>query len=93
MDIPDLYKINDTRQIKDFKEKTFSLFLKKDVLSEFNKSIMAGKIEDTNHWATELICSGMIDKIWDKLFSLFTKNIYTYNPTMPSYFMIDIVVI
>lgn len=83
MEIPSLYKINDTRQIKDFKEKTFSLFLKKDVLSEFNKSILAGKIEEANHWAVELICSGMTDKIWDKLFTLFTKNIYTYNPIMP----------
>ena len=44
MEIPNLYKINDTRQNKDFKEKT-SLFLKKDVLSEFNKSILSGKIE------------------------------------------------
>ena len=43
-----------------------------------------GKIEEANHWAVELLCSGMIDKIWDKLFTLFTKNIYTYNPIMPS---------
>ena len=84
MEIPDLYKINDTRATKDYKEKTFSLFLKKDVLSEFNKSILAGKIEDANHWAVELVCSGMIEKIWDKIFTIFTKNIYTYNPVMPS---------
>lgn len=84
MEIPNLFRINDTRQIKDFKEKTFSLFLKKDVLSEFSKSILGGKIEEANHWAVELICSGMIDKIWDKLFTLFTKNIYTYNPIMPT---------
>jgi hypothetical protein len=79
MEIPEKYKITDNRIDKDFLEKTFSGYLKKDVLTIFNKSILNGKIEAACNWAIELLCSGYVEKIYEKIYTIIMKHINTNN--------------
>jgi len=83
MTIPIDYRINDNRSMKDFSKKTLSSYLLKDVLSIFGKCLLTCKIEDSCNWAIELLVSGQYDKFWDKIFSLFLKNININNPVLP----------
>ena len=85
MEVPERYLINDSRPIKHFSEKCFSGYLKKDVLAIFQKSIINYKVEDTCNWLVELIISGQIDKIWDKIFAISTKLINVNCPSLPNY--------
>jgi hypothetical protein len=85
MDVPERYLINDSRSLKEFSEKSFSGYLKKDVLAIFQKSIVNYKVEDTCNWLVELIISGQIDKIWDKIFAISTKLININCPSLPNY--------
>jgi len=82
MDIPDTYKILDNRIAKNFKTTTISNFLKKDVLSAFQKSLMTGKIEDACNWALELLCSGHLNNVYDKFFIFIVKYININNPDL-----------
>ena len=84
MSVPDLYFINDTRKTKDFNEKTFCGYLRKDVLNAFQKSILNYKIENACNWTTELIISGQLDKVWDRIINIFSKNININNPLLPN---------
>ena len=83
MTIPIDYRIIDNRSIKDFSKKTLGNYLIKDVLIVFNKSLMSCKIEESCNWAMELLVSGAYDKFWDKIFSIFLKNININNPILP----------
>lgn len=75
MDIPYKFKIVDERSPKDFKDKTICEYLRKDVLSIFQKCLMVGKIEESCNWAMELLCCGHVDKVYDKLYVIIVKNI------------------
>lgn len=86
MDIPDEYKILDVRTSKDFKDKTISNYLRKDVLAAFQKSLLNGKIEDSCNWAVELVCSGQIDKVYDKFLIYINKYINTNNLDLLKFF-------
>lgn len=77
--IMDEYKIIDIRTEKCFSEKTFCGYLKKDVMTIFNKSLVSSKIEASCNWAIELLCSGYIDKIYEKFFTIIMKNININN--------------
>lgn len=83
MTIPIDYRINDNRSAKDLTKKTLSHYLLKDVLNIFGKSLMTCKIEESCNWAIELLVSGCYDKFWDKIFSIFLKNININNPLLP----------
>lgn len=83
MTIPIDYRIIDNRSIKDFSKKTLGNYLIKDVLIVFNKSLMSCKIEESCNWGMELFVSGAYDKFWDKIFSIFLKNININNPILP----------
>lgn len=83
MTIPIDYRIIDNRSIKDFSKKTLGNYLIKDVLIVFNKSLMSCKIEESCNWGMELLISGAYDKFWDKIFSIFLKNININNPILP----------
>jgi len=79
MEIPNDYIIVDVRTEKDFMNKTFCGYLKKDVISTFNKCLLDGKIEEACNWAIELLCSGHIDKVYDKLYTIIMKQININN--------------
>jgi len=83
MTIPIDYRIIDNRSIKDFSKKTLGNYLIKDVLTVFNKSLMECKIEESCNWSIELLVSGAYEKFWDKIFSIFLKNININNPILP----------
>lgn len=85
MIVPDRYQINDSRPIKNFSEKTFSGYLRKDVLAIFQKSIINYKVEDACNWLVELVISGQTDKVWDKIFTIAFKTINTNSPSLPNY--------
>ena len=83
MTIPIDYRINDNRSMKDFSKKTLSNYLLKDVLVVFGKSLLSCKIEESCNWGIELLVSGQYDKFWDKVFTIFLKNININNPLLP----------
>jgi len=84
--IPNEYIIFDNRSIKEFSKVTFSKYLLKDVLTAFNKSLMACKIEPSIYWAVELIVSGYSEKFWSKILDISIKNININNPNI-GYFL------
>ena len=71
MTIPIDYRIIDNRTIKDFSKKTFSNYLVKDVLLVLNKSLLSCKVEESCNWTMELLISGLYDKFWDRVFTIF----------------------
>lgn len=81
--IPRQFKINDNRKYNDFNTKTFSGYLKKEVLSAFKKALMNGLIETSCYWSIELLCSGLIDKIYEIFLELSSKYINISNPKLP----------
>ena len=79
----DKYKILDNRLNEEFKQKTFSGFQKKDIISALFKSIDQGKIENALYWCTECIISGYTMKIWEKLLNYSFKIVHINNPRLP----------
>ena len=82
--IPEEYYINDNRSEKFFSTKTFSGFLKKDVVSTLNKCLTKGEIEESCYWSSEYLVSGMHSAIYDKLITFCCKNINITNPKLPT---------
>ena len=80
--VPEKYLVEDTRPPQDFRVKTISGYKVTDVQSAFKKSLTDSKLEEACHWGIELLCSGYIHKIFNCLFNIFTKNIYTNNPLL-----------
>ena len=78
--IPINYLINDTRNAKDFKDKTFSGYKKKDVLTIFQKNILLDDIEQSCHWGCEMLISGYIQDIWNVIFTIYFKFVNIFNP-------------
>ena len=76
--------INDSRTYKEFSKYTFSNFLKKDIISAFQKSLTDSKIEEACNWCVESIVSGYHDQIFEKIISIFSKNINISNPRLPA---------
>lgn len=81
--IPEEYFINDNRTEKFFSLKTFSGFLKKDLTSTFNKSLVKGDIEASCYWSSEYLVSGMHSAVYDKILTYCCKNINILNPKLP----------
>ena len=80
--VPEKYLVEDTRPQQDFRVKTISGYKVTDVQSAFKKSLTESRLEEACHWGIELLCSGYIHKIYNCLFNIFTKNIYTNNPLL-----------
>ena len=81
----DVFKIDDKREIHEFKSKTFSGFKKTDVINAVLKAIEAKKIEQACHWTTECIISGYTLVLWEKLLILSSKLVHINNPKIPYY--------
>jgi len=80
--VPEKYLIEDTRPHTEFRVKTISGYKVTDVQSAFKKSLTDNRLEEACHWGIELLSSGFLHKIFNCLFNIFTKNIYTNNPLL-----------
>jgi len=80
-----LYKINDYRILSFFKDKTFSGYMKAAVIQKFNKCLLEDSIEESCFWAVELIISGQIDKVLDKILNVYNKYVHINNPNLSEY--------
>ena len=83
--VADHLKINDTRTLKDFKDQVFGGYKKSQVLSTLSKDIVAEKIDSAVYWGLQLLFSGIINGLWDKLLVLLAKQSNVLNPTLPVY--------
>lgn len=83
MTIPVDYRIIDKRSVKDFSKNTFSNYQLKDVLVALTKALVSCKLEESCNWSIELLISGLYDKFWERIFSIFVRNININNPVLP----------
>ena len=81
------YQIIDNRFLKDFKDKTFSGYKKKEVINILFKSLDTNKIENACNWITECIISGYTFKIWEKILLYAFKTIHINNPQLPAFLL------
>lgn len=85
--IPKEYIIynGDEKSIKDYNKNTICGYKKTEIISALEKTIILNDIQETIFWSSELLASGQFnDKIWEKLFILYAKNINISNPKLPS---------
>lgn len=73
-------EINDIREIPEFKGLSFSNYKRSDVKKQLITNLLNGKIEHSNYWCAELICSGNYSELWDTIISFISKHIHTANP-------------
>ena len=81
------YKINDSRFLNDFKDKTFSGYKKSEVISILFKNIDKNKVENSCNWIAECILSGYTLLIWDKILVYAFKTIHINNPKLVFYLL------
>jgi len=81
------YKINDSRFLNDFKDKTFSGYKKSEVINTLFKNIDINKVENACNWITECIISGYTLVIWDKIISYACRIIHINNPRLPFFLL------
>ena len=81
------YKINDTRVLNDFKDKTFSGYKKSEVINTLFKNVDKNKVENSCNWITECIISGYTLVIWDKILSYACRIIHINNPKLPFFLL------
>ena len=86
MEIPLNFQISDNRYIKDLKDKTFSGYKKSQVFQIFEKSLLNNKLEDSFNWSIEIILSGYIEELWEKILLFICKNINIGNIEVITYF-------
>jgi hypothetical protein len=87
LEVPPSSKILDTRTIDNFKTNVFSGPLKSKVVSALDKSIAEEKIEAANYWAFQLLFSGHINVLFDKLICIGAKQINIANPRLPTFIL------
>lgn len=67
--------ISDMRKVETFKTHLFGGYLKTDVLSLMEKKILEGQIESACYLAYQLLVSGHLKSLWDKLLSTAYKQV------------------
>jgi hypothetical protein len=67
----------------DYRTKSYSGFKKADTRKKLIQSILEGNMEGSLYWCSEMVCSGYFLEIWDTIFYVLCKNIYTANPKLP----------
>jgi len=74
------YQIYDSRSIKDFKTETYNKFKKKDVFKLLYSQLKNNNIDNSNHWAAELVISGQIVELFEKCIEFYIMEISIKNP-------------
>lgn len=82
---PPASMIQDTRGLNDFKINTIGGHKRQDVMNGLDKAISQGQIEMACYWASQLLCSGYVTQLWDKLTTYASKNINIANPSLPQW--------
>jgi len=80
MQIIDKYRINDVRTTKDFKTDTYNKFKKKDVFKLLYSQVKNQNIDNSNHWGAELIISGHLVELFEKIIEFYITEISIKNP-------------
>lgn len=80
-----LISIDDDRTIREFKKETFSGHSKNDVVKAMGNAIEIAQYEYAIHWAYELLCSGLVDTLWNGLFNIYVEKINRMNPLLIIY--------
>jgi hypothetical protein len=81
-EVDEIFRINDTRNIKDFNSITFSCYKKNDSKKKLMESLINKNIEDSNYWSIQFICSNHYIELWDIIIEILSKYIYTANPKL-----------
>ena len=76
-------QINDSRKLKDFKIQTFGGYSKSQLLSNIDKAISEDKLDTSVQYGFQLLLSGCVNQLWDKLIIYCCKHINTANPKLP----------
>jgi hypothetical protein len=64
---------------------TISKYQKSAVKKALVEHLLAGKLEESSHWTTELVCSGFFADLWDTLLYFYAKHVHLGNPKLPLY--------
>jgi hypothetical protein len=64
---------------------TISKYQKTAVKKALVENLLAGKLEESSHWTTELVCSGFFADLWDTFLYFFAKHVHLGNPKLPLY--------
>lgn len=86
MDVPIPFLINDTRKLESFKKQTYSGYKKLDVLNIIFKKLDENKLGEVCSWGVEIICSGYIEELWDRIINYYVKFISINSPLLPYHF-------
>ena len=86
-EVPNDSKIKDTRQLSDFKKQSFGGYMKSKVISALEKELLTEKIDTANYWGIQLLLSGSIEPLWNKLLLIATRNINVANPLLPFFLL------
>jgi len=83
--ISDVVRINDSRIIKDFKDQVFGGYKLSAASAAFDKALLEDKVEPALHWGLQLLLSGTVQPLWNKLITIACKVINIYNPSLPEF--------
>jgi hypothetical protein len=83
--ISDSIKIIDSRKLKDFKDQVFGGYKLSAASAALDKALIEDKVEPALHWALQLLLSGTVQPLWNKLIGFAGKVINIYNPMIPEF--------
>jgi hypothetical protein len=75
-----MHLITDTRKVKDMKKTTFNQYKRQDVFKFLHTQIKNQNLDTANYWAGELLISGAILNLFEKLLEVFCVDINIKNP-------------
>jgi hypothetical protein len=74
--------IHDPRTVVDFQKFTFSGHLRTHVYKVLNENIKLGHADYACYWTLELLCSGLVNSLWQTLFESSAQNINRATPNV-----------
>ena len=83
--ISDTIMISDNRLLKDFKDQVFGGYKLSQASQALDKAIIENKLEPALHWSIQLLLSGIVSPLWNKLICVASKNINICNPKLPEF--------